>query len=191
MDFINRAKNIIVSPQAEWLVISTEQPNRNHIINRYLLPLAALGALAIFIGFWLFLRFDVTTAFLLGLLYLATIVLTIYLSALAIDALAPSFGSQKNLGRTLQLVTYSATPFLVGALLSIYPPLATIGYLFGLYGVYIFYLGLPILKGTPADKLVGFLVVSVLIIIIIYMVINRLLGSILANMFRSNRYNYY
>ena len=49
-----------------------------------------------------------------------------YITALVVDALAPSFGSEKNFGRSLQLVAYGSTPTLVAGLFQILPLLASI-----------------------------------------------------------------
>jgi len=49
------------------------------------------------------------------------------ISAFIIDALAPSFGAEKNMGRSVQLVSYSYTPGWIGGLLAIIPAIALIG----------------------------------------------------------------
>ena len=95
----------------------------------------------------------------------------VFISAFVIDALAPSFGSEKNMGSSVQLVAYSYTPGWVGGLLAIFPAIAFIGALAGLYGFYLLYLGMPKLKKTPADKHVGYFVVSLLVMIVVYFVI--------------------
>ena len=103
----------------------------------------------------------------------------VFISALVIDALAPSFGSEKNMGRSVQLVSYSYTPGWVGGLLAIIPAIALIGALAGIYGLYLLYIGMPKLKKTPADKHVGYFVVSLVVIIIVYFVIGLIMDRIL------------
>jgi hypothetical protein len=49
----------------------------------------------------------------------------------------------------------------------------------GLYGLYLLYLGLPKLKKTPADKHVGYFVVSLLVIIVLNIVIGLLMNALL------------
>ena len=83
-----------------------------------------------------------------------------YITAFVVDALAPSFGSEKNFGRSFQLVAYGATPGLVAGLFAILPLLAGIGGLVGaVYSVYLWYIGLTPLKNTPEDKKVTYLVI--------------------------------
>ena len=57
----------------------------------------------------------------MGLSVLAGALISVFVSSFVIDALAPSFGSEKNMGRSVQLVAYSYTPFWVGGLLAILP----------------------------------------------------------------------
>jgi ABC-type antimicrobial peptide transport system permease subunit len=62
--------------------------------------------------------------------------------------------------------------------LSIIPSIALIGTLAGLYGLYLLYLGLPKLKKTPPDKHVGYFVVSLVVMIVIYFVIGLIMTRI-------------
>jgi len=178
MNLIERVKNIIVSPPKEWDTIATEQPDTGKIITGYVLPLAAAAALAAFIGYGLIgfnyglFRFSgINWGVYYALNVLIGAVAGVFLSALVIDALAPSFGSEKNMGRSIQLVAYSYTPAWVGGLLSILPVIAIVGSLLGLYGLYLLYVGMPKLKKTPADKHPGYFVVSLVVIIVVYVIV--------------------
>jgi len=191
MNLIERAKNIIISPVKEWDVIAAEQPDTSKIITGYVLPLAGAAALAAFIGYGLIgvnyfgvresginIGISRAVSVLIGAL------VGVFISAFVIDALAPSFGSEKNMGRSVQLVAYSYTPGWVGGLLAILPAIALIGVLAGLYGLYLLYLGLPKLKKTPADKHIGYFVVSLLVIIVVYFVIGLIMAAVLPGMGR-------
>jgi hypothetical protein len=54
-NLIERAKNILMSPRAEWARIATESTGLGALLTGYVLPLAAIGALAGVIGSMLFL----------------------------------------------------------------------------------------------------------------------------------------
>jgi hypothetical protein len=186
MNLIDRVKNIITNPKKEWDVISVEPADSGKIITGYVLPLAGIAAIAAFIGYG-FIGFNVLGFRVSGInwgIYQALTILigaiaSVFITALVVDALAPSFGSEKNFNRSVQLVAYSFTPFWVGGILAIFPPIAFLGALFGLYGVYLLYLGIPKLKNTPADKHVGYFVVTLVISIVVYIVIGWILGRIL------------
>jgi len=47
-----------------------------------------------------------------------------------------------------------------------------------LYSLYLMYLGLKIVKDTPQDKLVGYLVVVIIIAIVVYFVIGLIVTAI-------------
>lgn len=184
MNITDRAKNILLTPEKEWSVVATEPADTNKLITGYAVPLAALAALAAFIGYGL-----ITTggSVKLGLYYAINVFLTglvsVYVTALVIDMLAPSFDAEKNFGRSLQLVTYSFTPIWIGGLLTLFPPLAIVGLLVGLYGLYLMYIGLAKLKSAPADKVTGYFVVSILVTIVVYIVIGIIMVRLLASIF--------
>lgn len=181
MNLIERAKNIIISPAKEWDVIAAEQPDTGKIITGYVLPLAGAAALAAFIGYGFVAQYfgGINWGIYKAVSILIGALAGVFISAFVIDALAPSFGSEKNMGRSIQLVAYSYTAGWVGGLLAIIPAIAFLGALAGLYGFYLLYIGMPKLKKTPADKHVGYFIVSLLVIIAVYFIIALILGGIL------------
>ena len=190
MNLISRAKGIIASPNHEWDVTKNEAPNTNQIITGYVIPLAGAAAIAAFIGY-AFIGINVFGYRISGMDWGISQALTVFIGALCsvvvtaivIDQLAPSFNSEKNFGRSLQLVEYSFTPAWIGGLLAVIPSLSFIGGLFGLYGLYLLYLGLPKLKDTPEDKRVSYFVITILVTIVIYIVIGWLLTTLLTSIF--------
>ena len=186
MNLIERAKNILLTPKTEWDVVNSETPDTQKILTTYVIPLVAIGAIASFIGWGLigksYYGIKVSSTG-LGVRY-AIIALVggiagSLLLAFVIDALAPTFKSEKNFGRSFQLAAYSSTAGWVGAVFNILPSLAIIGSLVGLYGLYLLYLGLPKLKKTPADQITPYFVVSLIAMIVAYFVIGLILAAIL------------
>lgn len=190
MNLIERAKNIILTPKTEWDKVSAETPNNQGIIVGYVIPLVAIGAIAAFIG-WGFIGKSYGAGFIsykavgvgLGIRYaliaLISGVVGTLLTAFVVDALAPTFKSEKDFGRSLQLAAYSFTPGWVAGVFNILPSLAIIASLAGLYGLYIMYLGLPKLKKTPQDQVTGYFVVSLITMIVATFVIALILAKIL------------
>jgi hypothetical protein len=80
---------------------------------------------------------------------------------------------------------------LIGALLAIYPPLSIIGSLFGLYGIYLWYLGLTPMKRTPDDKKVIYMIISVIVLIVVWAIIGLILSAILLPIFGLNTLSRY
>lgn len=144
MNIVDRAKNIIINPKKEWAVIQFESTPSKEVITKYVIPLAAIAAIATFIGYWLIgmnAGFVKVGGFSWGLSRGISVfiqdVVSVIIAAYVIDALASSFDSEKNIEKSIQLVAYAYTPALVGGFLNILPAIAIIGSLFGLYGIYL------------------------------------------------------
>ena len=187
MDIVTRAKNMITNPKVEWNVIAAEQPNTAQIIMQYVLPLTLLGAIAAFIGYGL-IGFSILGVHVSGVswgIYYAIDkivigILSVFVTAYVVDLLAPSFGSEKNLGRSIQLVSYGGTPALLAAIFAILPFIAGIVAIAGaVYSVYLWYLGLGPIKKTPEDKKVVYLIVAFLVLIVVYFLIGMILSRLL------------
>jgi hypothetical protein len=184
MPLFDRAKNILLSPKTEWLVINNETETPHSLLIKYVIPMALIPAIALFIGYGL-IGFDVLVARISGINWGIEMALISFVSSITgyyvctyvIDALAANFGSEKNIGKSAQLVAYSYTASWVAGIFSILPSLSILG-LLGLYGIYLFYLGIPVLKKTPEDKRLGYMVVSALVIIVVSIVLNLIISRI-------------
>jgi hypothetical protein len=187
-NLIERAKNILMSPRAEWARIATESTGLGALLTGYVLPLAAIGALAGVIGSMLFLGMLFGTAGLIpaiagAVLSVGITLVSVFLCGLLVNALASSFGSQPNQTRANQLAAYSFTASLIGSWGAIIPFL---GWLFalagGIYSIVLFYMGLSPMMQTPEDKRVLFTIVLALIAIVIGWVFAMVMASALVAM---------
>ena len=186
MNLVERAKNILLTPKTEWEAVAAEEPNIQQILLGYVLPLALIPTIATIIGWGVIGMFGFTSftyGIAMGLVQIINAFLSVIIAGFVIDALAPSFGSQKNMGRAVQLVAYSMTPIWVAGILNILPTIGWLAGLIGLYGLFLMYLGLAPLMKTPEDKKVGYLVVSIIILIVVYFVIAAILTAILMAVF--------
>ena len=189
MNLIERAKNILITPKDEWLVIEQENTPVTQLVTTYLLPLALIPAIASFIGYGIIgysvpfighVAGSITFGISRAILAFITPILGVFVSAFIISLLAPSFSSLKDFNKALQLVVFSYTPMLIAGVVNILPSLGIIVFLAGIYGLYILYLGfVPVLK-TPEDKVTGYFVVSIVTIIIVSIIISLILAGIFA-----------
>lgn len=181
MNLIERVKNILIAPKTEWDVINGETATSQSLLMGYVLPLSLVAAVGSFLKGLLFAGvFGLKYFIIAGIIAFISSLVAYYVSVIIVDMLAPSFGSEKNMGKSAQLVAYSGTPSYIGALLSFIP---IIGWLVSLaawaYGVYLMYLGIGPLKKTPEDKKVVYMIVAFLIMIVLYFVVAAILGAIL------------
>lgn len=187
MNPLERIKGILLQPKAEWEVIAVEQATAAGMYRGYVAPLAAIGPVASFIGLSLIgvgvpLLGTFRLPFWAGLSSaLVSFVLTlvgVFVMALVIDALAPSFQGRKDPVQALKLAVYAFTPAWLAGVFYMLPVLAILALIAALYGLYLLYLGLPILMKSPPDKSLGYTVVVVLCAIVIHVVIGAAATSV-------------
>lgn len=186
MNLIERVKNILMTPKTEWEVIKTETATTGSLFISYVLPLALLSSAGSIIKSFLFvgpvvsLGYTVATAVVVFIVSIASF----YLSVLIVDMLAPSFSSEKDSGKTAQLIAYSGTPSNIAGFLSFIPILGwVLPFAAWAYGIYLMYLGLGPLKNTPEDKKIVYMIISYVIIIAIYFILFAILMGIVAAVF--------
>jgi hypothetical protein len=178
---IARVQNILMKPAAEWDVIDGEAASIGSLYTGYACILAAIPALASIVSSLLFMHFLIIPAIIGAVLNYVFALIGVFVIAFIIDALAPSFGAAKNQVQALKLVVYSYTAVWVAGIATIIPILGGLVVLAGfIYTLYTMYLGLPKLMKSPADKTVGYFVVSIVVAIVVYAVIFFVLASILA-----------
>jgi hypothetical protein len=182
MNIVDRIKNILMTPKTEWPVIANEPADPGQLLMTYVLPLTAIP----FVGYLLsglVGSMGLTYGIAMGLVQFLTAVIGVYIVAFVVDMLAPNFGSEKNLGRSMQLVAYSMTPGWIAGILYVLPALGLIVAVASLYGLYLMYLGLPVIKKTPQDKQVIYLVVIIVSVLVVYMILGMILTGIVLGIF--------
>lgn len=180
MNIIERIKNILITPKTEWEVIHGETATSQSLLIGYVLPLCIVGAAGSLLQGLLFAGvYGVKYFIISGIIGFVASMIAFFVSVIIVDMLAPGFGSEKNMGKSAQLVAYSGTPFYIAGLLSFIPILGGIIALAAwAYGIYLMYLGIGPLKKTPEDKKVVYLIVAYLIMIVLYFILVAILGAI-------------
>ena len=190
MDLVARAQAIILKPKEEWLKIKAETTTIKDLFMSYALILAAIPAVAQFIGnaligrrlpFYGWYRWNIGSALIYAIFMYIAALATVYVLGLIIDALAPNFASQKNQLSAMKLAVFSMTPGWVAGALYIVPFLGILAAVGSLYGLYVLYLGFstPLME-TPKDKVVGYFVVSLVVAIVLTTVFGLILGAFFA-----------
>lgn len=157
-DIAERAKRIILSPKSEWAAIDAEPMTVREIYLNYVVYLAAIPAVANFLGNWLFgfaraSEGVVHTTFFGGLLHslvqYALSLPLLYVVAIALSRLAPTFEGKTDDLRALKLVVFSYTPIWLAEIFGLIPGLRWLDVL-GLYAVWLFYVGVaPMTRSKP------------------------------------------
>lgn len=182
MNLIERAKKILLQPAEEWAVIDKEPGTTADLYTSYIIPLAAIGPIASIIGYSIIgvhlpmggsYRVSLISGIGHAVITFVLALVGIYVLALIIDALAPTFLGAKNEFQALKVAAYSSTAAWLAGVFSLIPALAFLQIL-GLYSVYLLYLGLPSLMKAPQEKALPYAAVVIIAAIVIFGVIGAL-----------------
>jgi len=160
MSLIQRVQDILLKPKETWPIIAGEGGDTASIYTNYLLYLAAIPAIASFIGLSLIgaggFGFSVRVPIMSGLVQMVVgfvlSLVMVFVLALIVDALAPTFNGNKSQISALKLVAYGSTAGFVGGIFGLIPSLSILGLIAGLYSIYLIYTGVPVMMKCPPEK---------------------------------------
>ena len=187
MNLLQRAKNILLTPKSEWEVIKGEPMSIAGMFTRYAMILAAIPALAGFIGYSLI---GVSVPFfgifrypaIRGLIWaILTYILSLggtYVLAMIVDKLAPSFGAKKNFLASVKVVVFAYTASWIGGIFAIFPSLSIISTLVGIYSLFLLWMGMKSLKEVPSGRMAGYFLVTLIMAVVIFFVIGLIISSL-------------
>ena len=182
MTLVERVKRILLQPKQEWEVIAGESTTTPDLYRNYIIPLAAIGPVASIIGmsivgigmpFGSAFRIPIVTAILSAGVHYVLSLVGVYVLALIIDFLAPTFSGEKNPGQALKLSAYSSTAAWIAAIFVIIPALGILG-ITGLYSLYLLYEGIPVLMKAPRGKALVYTIAVAVAAIVIFAVIGSI-----------------
>ena len=177
---VGRVKSILLEPRSTWKELDTEFIKPGELWARYIIPLAALGAVARTIGMILFGKqiaftsltnpVPLTSAIVSGVVVLVVALLSVLVLSKIISLLAPGFGGQQNDVQGLKAAAYSSTAAWIGSVFALIPQLNLITMILSLYSVVLLYLGLPVLMKVPKDRAMGYTIVVIIIAVVMFVV---------------------
>lgn len=186
---IDRVQKILLAPKAEWPVIAAEPATTTGIFTGYVLLLAAIGPIASFVRATLIgysipfagtFRMPVMDGLIGAILGYGLALGGVWLFALIVNVLAPTFGAQKDPVQALKAVAYAMTAAWIAGAANLIPWLGIAIMIAGAaYSVYLLYLGLMATMKSPQDKAVGYTAVSCVIALAIYWVTSIIVGLVI------------
>jgi hypothetical protein len=185
---ITRAKSMLLAPRAEWPLVAAEPDTVAGLYSGYIAVLAAIPAIVHFLSSTLIgvpvpflgsfrvpMAAGLTTAVLTYVLSLVGV----FIVALIVDALAPSFSAEKNRVQALKTVAYAYTASWVASIIGIIPGLGLLAALAGLiYGLYLLNMGLPFTMKCPPAKAIGYTAVTIVVAIVVYIVLGLIVSQV-------------
>ncbi|UCE04516.1 MAG: YIP1 family protein [bacterium] len=165
----NRIKRILFQPNTTWEEIKAEATTEKEIFQGYLVFIAAVPAVAGFLGS-LFEGENFFRALLWAVLFFGFSVAAVWASAKVLTFFAPNFKADQNYLATLQLTTNTFTPIFLACIFFLIPPIYGFSIL-GIYGFYLFWIGVPKLINCPQEELFNFRFIGIIVIAIAILVI--------------------
>lgn len=191
MDFnklFARVMAILTKPANEWPLIAEEPATISALYRNYILVLAAIPAVfgfvkMSFIGMSVPFMGTFHTGVGAGLKGMivgyALSLVGVYLMALLINALAPTFGGRKNPLQALKTVAYAYTASWVAGIGQLLPWIGVLVTLAGAgYSIYLLYLGLPHTMKCPPEKSKAYTAVSFVIAILVGWTVAIIAGNV-------------
>jgi hypothetical protein len=181
MNIVERVKKILLQPGEEWGVIAAESTTTSELYRNYIIPLAAIGPIAFVIGMSVLgmgmpfvgrFRIPIGTAISSAVVQYILSLVGVYVLALIVDYLAPTFSGEKNVNQALKLTAYSMTASWLAGIFILIPALSVLSILLSLYGLYLLYLGIPPLMKAPQEKALPYTIVIVIAAVVIFAILS-------------------
>lgn len=184
-DLITTAKEFILQPKLAWDKHKFDTTSAQDHLLKYVLPLALIPAIALFIRVGLIgrsmygqrilsLEFGLTQA----VVSLLSTLIGVWLSGFIIHKLAPTFKTTVSLDSAVRMVGFAYTPVWIAGVLNIIPMLGIIIFVAGIYGLYILYLGFGSVTNVSEEKKMSYFIVSIITIVVVYSILGLVLGGL-------------
>jgi hypothetical protein len=189
MSIVSRVTNITLRPKEEWPVIAAEPTSTAALFSGFIVPLLLIGPVCSFLSSLIFgqripftgISVRPAAGALLAMLVVSYVLglVAVAVSAFIVQKLAPTFQSEGDFTQALKLVAYSQAPFWVAGVLNLIPFLGILTVLVALYGLYLAYVGLPVVMKTPPEKVIPYLVVVIVVSVVLWFVVAAISGAII------------
>jgi len=179
LDLLERIKAIMLTPATEWQKIEQEPGGIGPLFIGYVAILAAIPPIADFLCLGVIgeidangttIRMPIVTALLSSLFDYVLSFAVVYVLAYIVDMLARRFGGENDFSNALKLATYAMTPYWLAGIFLLIPGLRFLA-MFGFYGAYLVWTGLPQLMRSPPERTPAYTAAVVACAFAIYMAI--------------------
>jgi hypothetical protein len=174
-----RIKYFILSPGNAWKIVHSENRPIKDIRNSFFFPLIISVALAASLGSLFFTHIGLSFIYslLVGIKYFVLYYALIYLSSYLFSEITKALDLGKDFVLSFKIITYSIAPFLMCQIMSrLFESLIFVNIL-GLYGLYIFWVGVERMINPPEHKKMPILIATIVSVLIIFFALNWLLSA--------------
>jgi hypothetical protein len=190
MNLITEIKEILFNPIDKIKEIDQNNTPPSDYLKKIILPLMGVGLLASLLGFKFFARSGFfgnswNTSMKYTLSFFLISLIQIFILPIIIDKISKTFKSESNIEKSKTFTYVALVPFFLSLILFIKPNIGNnVAPFVALYSFYLFYTAAPILKKTPKENLIPYVVSIVVVdLLIIYLsfvyVLQKLIEAIL------------
>jgi len=182
MNLVERVKEILLQPKSEWKVIESEPGDPGTLYPNYVMILAAIPAVATFIGTSVIgfgsMRVGIGAGLWHAIVGYVLGLAGVYVMAYVIDFFAGVFEGRRNMDNAMKVAAFAPTAAWVAGVFGIIPMLSILS-LLGLYSLYLLYTGIAALMKPAEGKVLIYTIAVIVVMFVIWMVI----GGIVFAMF--------
>jgi hypothetical protein len=166
-NLIERAKNMLLTPKTEWPVVAGEATSIQQLYINYVGPLAVFAAIFAFVHVSIIgihvpfgggtLREPFAAGLMSLAMTLAGAVIGLFIVGIIINVLAPTFGGVRDMRQAMKTAAYAFTPGWLSVVFALLPSFGTLlQFIANCYGIYLLYLGLPIVMRGRKESAAGY-----------------------------------
>jgi hypothetical protein len=182
---ISNSQQIILHHEAEWARIVADENDKQSLL-RYGMAMIIIAYALVFVLSLLFGMsagyggvFSSTYIIISVVIQFVLAVASLYFIPMILAALAPSFGGKNDTLNALKLFVFAETPAWIGLAISRIPVLGILAIIAGaVFAIYLFWQHVGDAMSIPSEKKVGYVVVAVVVLGVIYIVIGAIGGAI-------------
>ena len=183
MSLPHRVARLLTDPGHEWPAIAREETDPGTLYRTHIAILAAIPALSILTGLALsggrYLgAAGIATAVTAAIVSYAMALALPFATSIALTSFAPKFKSDGSMTDALKLTAYALTPFWLSGVFYVFVRLSPLVVAGGLYAVYLFFMGLSPVLGTPLQQRVPFTLVAVITMVALDIALSWIVGVV-------------
>lgn len=183
MDFrflYHRTKYFIINPGKAWEVVHLEERPMQFVRGSFFMPLIILVAVSAFLGSMFFINTTLKPMYsvLAAVSAFLFLYLGVYASAFVVREIMRALDLGHNFLVAFKLVVYSMAPIFLSLTVSrLFESLLFINVL-GLYGLYIFWIGMETMLNPPDHNKLPMLIATVVAMVIIFFLLQVILSEL-------------
>jgi len=173
----DRVKRLILNTDEAWEAFKLEPATIPDLLGGYVLKLAAVPAVAHFLGWWVIVGFWSSLS--RAAVFYALSILAVWVTSKIIGLLSGQLGIEEDDSKTFKLAAFGFTPYFIAGACYLVPPFMLLVPVGGMFGFYLLLHGIPIMLDVPREKSASTAVLVSGAMFLMFLIIGRMTGGVL------------